>query len=85
MNYYEILEVSQNASKEVIKAAYKSLIQRYHPDKNPDNVQIAERASLVVQAFEVLSNVDKRAVYDLQLKELPISHIGNTGNSRGDH
>lgn len=78
MNYYEILEVSQNASKEVIKAAYKSLIQRYHPDKNPDNVEIAERASLVVQAFEILSNVDQRAVYDLQLKELSISPIGNT-------
>lgn len=84
MNYYEILEVSQNASKEVIKAAYKSLIQRYHPDKNPDNVEIAERASLVVQAFEVLSNVDKRAVYDLQLKELPISPIGNALDGGSD-
>lgn len=68
MNYYEILEVSQHASKEVIKAAYKSLIQRYHPDKNPDNVEVAERAALVVQAYEVLSDSDMRNAYDLQLQ-----------------
>jgi len=73
MNYYEILELSPNASKEVIKAAYKSLMQRYHPDKNPDNAEIAERASLVVQAYEVLSDPDQRAAYDLQFKEPLIS------------
>ena len=54
MNYYEILEVSRNASKEVVKAAYKSLMQRYHPDKNPGDTAIAERAAMVVQAYEVI-------------------------------
>jgi curved DNA-binding protein CbpA len=69
MNFYETLEVSQNASKEVIKAAYKSLMQRYHPDKNPDNAEVAAHALQVVQAYEVLSDLNKRAAYDLTLKQ----------------
>lgn len=69
MDCYEILEVSQNASPEVIKAAYKSLMQRFHPDKHPDNPQIAARALQVTQAYEVLSDSDKRAAYDIKLKQ----------------
>lgn len=68
MNYYELLEVSPNASAAVIRAAYKSLMQRYHPDKNSGNPAAAERASLVVQAYEVLSDSNKRSAYDLELK-----------------
>lgn len=64
MNYYDILEVSPSASKEVIRAAYKSLMQRYHPDKNPDDAAAASRASWVVQAYGVLSDVEGRAAYD---------------------
>lgn len=69
MNCYEILEVSQNASPEVIKAAYKSLMQRYHPDKNPGNAAVAAHALEVTQAYEVLSDANKRAAYNLQLKQ----------------
>lgn len=69
MNYYEILEVSPNASAAVIRAAYKSLMQRCHPDKNPDDAALAERASLVVQAYEVLSDAERRSAYDRALKE----------------
>lgn len=68
MNYYEILEVSPNASQEVLKAAYKSLMQRYHPDKNPGNVEAAEHSVIVVQAYEILSDSSKRATYDIELK-----------------
>ena len=67
MNYYEILEVSPNASQEVIRAAYKSLMQRYHPDRNPEDVAIAKRALLVGQAYAVLSDPTKRAAYDNEL------------------
>ncbi len=81
MNYYDILEVSQNASQEVIKAAYKSIIQRYHPDKHPDNVGIAERASLIVQAYEVLSDPNKRAAYDFNLKQQIAVNFNNTSGS----
>ncbi len=68
MNHYEILEVSANASPEVIKAAYKSLMQRYHPDRNPGNAEAAERSISIVRAYEVLSDPVKRAAYDGQLK-----------------
>lgn len=68
MNYYETLEISQNASPEVVKAAYRSLMQRYHPDKNPGNAAVAERAAQVAQAYEVISDPVQRTAYDLQLK-----------------
>lgn len=67
MNYYELLEVSPNASQEVIRAAYKSLMQRYHPDKNNENPEFSERFLLIRQAYEVLSDPVKRTAYDLQL------------------
>lgn len=67
MNYYEILEVSPKASSLVIRAAYKSLMQRYHPDKDSGD---AERAALVVQAYDVLSDEARRSSYDLALKEV---------------
>lgn len=68
MNYYELLEVSPKASDAVIRAAYKSLMQRYHPDKNAGSADAAERAVLVVRAYEILSDADKRSAYDLELK-----------------
>jgi len=69
MNYYDLLEVSPNASGEVIRAAYKSLMQRYHPDRNPGDAAIAERAALVTRAYDVLSQDEKRAAYDLSLRQ----------------
>lgn len=68
MNYYEILEVSPNASQEVLKAAYKSLMQRYHPDRNQGNAEAAMHAVLLTQAYEVLSDTSSRAAYDADLK-----------------
>lgn len=70
MTYYDLLEVSPNASAEVIRAAYKSLMQRYHPDRNPGDAAIAERAALVTRAYDVLSQEDKRAAYDLSLRQV---------------
>ncbi|MDD4912917.1 MAG: DnaJ domain-containing protein [Sideroxydans sp.] len=70
MNYYELLEVSANASPEVIKAAYKSLMQRNHPDKNPNNIEAEERSILLTKAFEILSDKTKRSAYDLELQQL---------------
>jgi hypothetical protein len=84
MNYYEMLEVSQNASPEVIKAAYKSLMQRYHPDKNPGDAGIAAHALKVVQAYEVLSDSEKRAAYDIVLmQQLTDSLHASRDSSRG--
>jgi curved DNA-binding protein CbpA len=67
MNHYEILEVSPKASAEVIRAAYKSLMQRVHPDKSPMDAAIAERAAQIVQSYELLSDPARRAEYDLEL------------------
>lgn len=68
MNYYDILEVSPNASPEVIRAAYKSLMQRYHPDRHPDNAATAARATQIAQAYKVLADATMRADYDRTLK-----------------
>jgi hypothetical protein len=66
-NYYDILEVSPRASAEVLRAAYKSLMQRHHPDKHGTDSRMAQRASLIAQAYGVLSDSSQRAAYDAQL------------------
>lgn len=72
MTHYDTLEVSPTASPEVIRAAYKSLMQRHHPDKNPDktpaNAATAGRAALLAQAYGVLSDPEQRSAYDLRMR-----------------
>lgn len=64
-NYYDILEVSEKASKEVIEKAYKALAKKYHPDLNIDNKKEAEiKMKELNEAYEVLIDDDKRANYD---------------------
>ena len=77
MNHYETLEVSPKASAEVIRAAYKSLMQRTHPDKSPMDAAMAERAAQIVQAYELLSDPVRRAEYDVKLDfDLRTSALG---------
>ena len=55
INYYEVLEVSEKASKEVIEKAHKALAKKYHPDLNQDNLKEAEQKMKEInEAFEVL-------------------------------
>ena len=63
-DYYEVLSVSKNADKTEIKAAYRKLAIKYHPDKNPDNPEAEEKFKEASEAYDVLSNEDKRAKYD---------------------
>lgn len=70
MSHYDTLEVSNKASAETIRAAYKSLMQRYHPDRNIGDAEATARAVSIQQAYEVLSDADKRAVYDLGLERM---------------
>jgi molecular chaperone DnaJ len=63
-DYYDILGVSKGASEDELKKAYRKLAIKYHPDKNPDNPEAEEKFKEAAEAYEVLSNADKRARYD---------------------
>lgn len=63
-DYYKVLGVDKNADEKEIKKAFRKLAKQYHPDANPDNPSAEQRFKEVNQAYEVLSDADKRAQYD---------------------
>ena len=69
-NYYELLEVSEKASQEVIKKAYTTLVKKYHPDLQPDDKKkiAEEKIKEINEAYEILSNPEKRQNYDKTLE-----------------
>jgi len=81
--YYEILQVSKTASKAEIKKAYRKLAMKYHPDKNPDDKEAEEMFKKINEAYEVLSNEDKRALYDQYGKAGLDGHMGSSGGFSG--
>ncbi len=74
-DYYEILGVSKDASETEIKKAYRQMALKYHPDKNPDNKDAEERFKEAAEAYDVLSNPEKKQRYD------QFGHSGMNGSS----
>lgn len=74
-NYYDILQVNQNASPEIIEKAYKTLAKKYHPDLQPEEnkKQAEEILKDINEAYEILSNPTSKADYDNSLNENYIS------------
>lgn len=71
-DYYDILGVQRNASAEEIKKAYRKMAIKYHPDKNPGDHQAEDKFKEAAEAYEVLSNAEKKQRYD---------HYGHAGNA----
>ncbi|MBU5438331.1 molecular chaperone DnaJ [Tissierella sp. MSJ-40] len=63
-DYYEILNVNKDATAEELKRAYRTLAKKYHPDLNPDNSEAEQKFKEVNEAYEILSDSQKRAQYD---------------------
>lgn len=76
-DYYEILGVPRNATPDEIKKAYRKLAIKYHPDKNPGDKQAEEKFKEAAEAYEVLSDPEKRARYD------QFGHEGIGGSASG--
>ena len=63
-DYYEILSVGKSATSVEIKKAYRKLAMKYHPDRNPDDKKAEEKFKECTEAYEVLSDDNKRKIYD---------------------
>lgn len=68
-NYYKILSVESHASIDEIKKSYRRLANLYHPDKNQGNLEFQDKFIEITEAYQVLSDVDKRAEYDLEFSQ----------------
>ncbi len=80
-DYYDILEISRNASQDEIKRAFRKLALRYHPDKNPDDHTAEEKFKEIQRAYEILSDPEKREYYNQT--GMDPSSINHGGFNRG--
>lgn len=76
-DFYEILGVGKSASTDEVKKAYRKVAMQYHPDRNPGDKAAEEKFKEAAEAYEVLSDADKKAQYDRY------GHAGVSGNGRG--
>ncbi len=81
MDYYAVLGVAKSASQEEIKKAYRKLAVKFHPDKNPGDAEAEKRFKEVSEAYEVLSDPQKRESYDRYGKDGPFAGAGGFGGA----
>src|SRR5471030_729303 len=81
-DYYHVLGVERNTAPEEIKKAYRKLAVKHHPDKNPGDKSAEEKFKELGEAYEVLSNPDKRAAYD-RFGHQAFSQGGGMGGAGG--
>ncbi len=85
-DYYKLLDIDKDASKEDIKRAFRKLARKYHPDVNPDNPQAIEKFKEINEAYSVLNDDKKREMYDkfgVTEGEPPIQYQGTGGAAPG--
>ncbi len=63
-DYYEILEISRNADGNEVKKAYRKMALKYHPDRNPNDKEAEEKFKKINEAYQILSDKEKRQIYD---------------------
>src|SRR5882724_10203641 len=76
-DYYEILGIGKNAQADEIKKAYRKVAMQHHPDRNPGDKAAEEKFKEAAEAYEILSDSEKKAQYDRY------GHAGVSGNGRG--
>lgn len=82
-SYYDILQVPKGASDDQIKRAYRKLALKYHPDKNQGNEEANKKFAEINNAYEVLSDSEKRGIYDRYGEEGLRQHAANGGGGGG--
>ncbi len=81
-DYYDLLEIQKNAGAEEIKKAYRKMAIKFHPDKNPGDKAAEEKFKEAAEAYEVLSNAEKKQRYD-QYGHAGLGNNGGFGGGRG--
>ena len=71
LDYYRIMGVAPNATPAEIKSAYRTLAQKYHPDRNPNNAAAEEQFKLLQEAYSVLADAERRTQYDQHFRASP--------------
>src|SRR5919109_2424338 len=81
-DYYQVLDVPRTATEADVKKAYRRLAMKYHPDRNPGDKEAEEKFKEAKEAYEVLCDADKRAIYD-QHGHAGIDASRHSGGGRG--